>query len=89
MLQSFNILITSSSDLYNYFDNSNRIIFKCVYLAKFLNTIPKKFFPYNYFLCSEFICIIQAIQNSFSVYLIPNILTKFFPNHSQHLLNLQ
>jgi len=42
--KSFNILATSLSVLYNYFDSLNKIIFRSV--VKFLNTSEKSFFPF-------------------------------------------
>jgi len=41
--KSFNILATSLSVLHNYFDSSNKIVFRSV--IKFLNTSEKSFFP--------------------------------------------
>jgi len=42
--KSFNIFATSLSVLHNYFNSSNKIIFKSKYLAKFLDTLTKLFF---------------------------------------------
>jgi len=42
--KSFNILATSLNVLHNYFNGPNKL-FSDLYLAKFLNTSAKPFFP--------------------------------------------
>jgi len=43
--KNFVILATSLNVLHNYFDGPNKIIFSDLYLAKFLDTSAKLFFP--------------------------------------------
>jgi len=42
--KNFDILAISLSVLYNYFDGSTKL-FSVLYVAKFLNTSAKSFFP--------------------------------------------
>jgi len=45
--KSFGILAISLNVLHNYFEYSLTKLFSYLYLAKFLDTLEKLFFPYN------------------------------------------
>jgi len=45
--KNFDFLATSLNILHNYFDDPNKMIFSDLYLAKFLDTSAKPFFPFK------------------------------------------